>query len=226
MRSEAPALHERVLAVKRVLAVSAVALCLGCAPKEFRPPRGDQPHAVVKLRRTYVTGGGSNLHENASILTDDETTSGRVFGSTVDSSLAGAPRVDGVLVWPMPLQLTLDSDFFHYEQRQVQETYQVQVPYSATETYDCSSGYGATRTYQTCTRQTTQYRSESRTRSVTRTVEISDGACTAKTILIPAQGHVYLVDYTYHARGACEMTCVEQVALPGEGQFRTLPCPR
>lgn len=211
--------------MKRVLVVTTLALGVGCA-HEFRPPRGDQPHAVVKLRRTYVTGGGSNLHENASILTDDESTSGRVFGATVDSSLAGAPRVDGVLVWPMPLQLTVDNGFFHYEQRQVEESYQVQVPYSATESYDCSSGYGATRSYRTCTRQTTQYRSETRTRTVTRTVEVSDGACTAKTILIPAVGHVYLVDYTYHARGVCEMTCVEQVALPGEGQFRTLACPR
>lgn len=211
--------------MKRALA-SAIALTLACGPREFRPPTGDQPHAVVKLRRTYVTGGGSNLHENASILTDEESTSGRVFGTTVDSSLAGAARVDGVLVYPMPLQLTVDTAFFHYEQRQVQESYQVQIPYTTTESYDCSSGYGATRSYQTCTRQATQYRSETRTRTVTKTVEVGDGDCTAKTILIPTVGHVYLVDYKYHARGVCEMTCVEQVALPGEGQFRTLPCKR
>jgi hypothetical protein len=206
--------------------VALVALAVTGCVHTFQPPRGDQPHAVVKLRRTYLTGAGTGLHESASVLTDEESTTGPLFQSSVDSSLAGSPRVDGVLMYPVPFQLTVSSEFFHVESRQVQESYQEQVPYQTTESYDCSSGYGPTRTYQTCTRQVTQYRSETRYRTVTKLVEVSDGECQANTTARPAEGHVYLMDYVYRARGVCNLTCVEQEVAPGEGQFKTHPCPR
>lgn len=208
-----------------VTTLALLALC-GCGAHVYAPPRGDQPHAVVKIRRAYLTGGGTGLHEIGDLLTDDEDSTGRALQITVDSSLASSPRVDGLLVHPQPFQLTLQSEFFHTEERQVQESYQVSVPYQTTESYSCPSGYGSTMTYSTCTRMVTQYRSETRYRTVTKIVEISDGACGAKTTLRPEAGHVYLLDYVYHTRNNCELRCEEQVMAPGAGSYVARPCPR
>lgn len=198
---------------------------LGCV-HEYRPPTVEEPHAVVKLRRTYDALAGTRLAERADVDTKDEATSGRVLQTQVDATLGATPRIDGVLVHPGPLRLDVGSSFFHLENRQVQESYQVQVPYPTTESYDCSSGYGATRSYRTCTRMVTHYRSETRYRTVTRAVEVSDGECRAGVIFRPLAGRVYLVDYGYRGPGSCAITCVEQHVVAGDGQFESAPCAR
>lgn len=219
-------MQRRLQTLSAVALVAATLALQGCVVHAYRPPSVDDPHAVVKLRRTYDAVAGTGLTEHADVDTKDEDTSGRVFHQSADAAMGVTPRIDGVLVHPRPLRLDVASGFFHVEQKQVQETYTVQVPYQTTESYDCSSGYGTSRTYRTCTRMVTQYRSETRTRTVTRAVEVSDGACSAGVIFRPLAGRIYLVDYSYRGPGSCAITCVEQQILPGDGQFKSVPCTR
>jgi hypothetical protein len=101
----------------------------------------------------------------------------------------------------------------------VQESYTVQIPYQTTESYSCGS-YG---TYQTCSCTTTQYRSETRYRSVMQSVSISDGACGQAIPVYPVNGHTYLAELTYRSAGVCSLSCYEQTTRP-DGSFINLPC--
>lgn len=202
----------------RLGSVLTLALLLGACIPNYEAPTFAQPHATIKVRRTYDSGGGSTLRE---LMMVDEH---RVFSGDLPSRMAEAPLNNAALVHPIPATFELRSEFFHYEMRQVQESYYDSVPYTDFETYDCSTGFGATRTYNSCSRMVTRYRNELRYRWVNKLVEVSDGGCRAGTRFTPAIGGVYLLQYSYQEPMACSLSCFAQVSQP-DGTFQNSPCP-
>jgi hypothetical protein len=213
--------QQRVRAVRRasrtcgtLVAASAGLALAGCFPARYVPPTAQEPHAVLKFRRVYHTRAGTALRESV------ELGEANAYADAVSSELATAVRMDALLIHPQPAQLRFAVGFTHDETRLVTENYYEQVPYSGTESYSCGS-YPYMRT---CTRSTTQYRSEMRTRTVYRTYTISDGSCAGPMNLLPAAGHVYMAEVTYSAPSVCSLSCYEQLPLPG-GEFQNTPCP-
>lgn len=185
----------------------------GCMP-QYKPPTANDPHAVLKLRRTYDRISGPLLSER--LILEDTV----AFESNETSRLASSAKTDAILVHPRPTTLAAHSKFYHQETRRVQQTYYDTESYSDTESYNCGTG----TQYQTCTRNVTRQRSVPRTRWVDEVVQVSDGACSRSLSLAPVAGHVYLIQYTYQDQGACTLVCYEQRATP-EGGVSQAPCP-
>lgn len=190
-------------------------LASGCLPAPYRPPTAAQPHAILKLRRTYQTSGGTNLRELATLDTHP------ALGVTDASTSASAPRIDAILVHPRIAELGVSSTFFHTETRLVHESYQQQVSYSESESYSCGSG----TSYRTCTRLVTRYRNETRYRDVLRQVEVTDGACATALWVAPVVNASYLVEYEYIENNVCRLACFEQAPGAEPGTFQNRPCP-
>jgi hypothetical protein len=195
-----------------------VLLAVGCVPA-YEPPTADQPHGIVKLRRSYDKVAGQSLREL--VMIDDHSALREQLAATV----AETPRTDSLLVHPVPGMFRFSANFFHQEMRTVQESYTVYESRMESQSYDCSSGFGTNRTYRTCTRMVSKQHPVTKQRWVTKPVEVSDGTCSAELSLSPQERGVYLVQYTYRAHSVCELTCYEQIAGPG-GQFQNRPCPR
>ena len=160
-----------------VIGFAAVSLVVGCVPT-YKPPTANEPHAILKLRRTYEKSAGTQLSEV--VMIGDSA----AYRSVTDSRTAATPKNDAILVHPVPVDLAFQTQFSHQYTHMVQEQYNEQVPYQSTETYNC----GTPPSYQTCTRSVTQYRSESKTRWVNRTDTIVDGRCDVTLRLNPKQG--------------------------------------
>lgn len=206
-----------MMILKVAAALGTASLAAACIP-QYHPPTLAEPHATLKVRRTYDTAGGTTLRER--LLVDDHL----LFQGDVPVQLAQVPRIDASLVHPVPATFVMSSSFFHAEARQVMETYYVQESYSGTESYSCNSGSGANVSYRTCTRSVTRYRSVPRTRWVTKIVEVPDGACQAQSRFAPLPKRVYLLQYSYQEPSACSLSCFEQ--LPNaDGSFHTQACP-
>jgi hypothetical protein len=173
---------------------------------------------VLKVRRTYERVAGADLRE--AIDVDDH----RAYESVSPSGVAHAPLTSAILIHPIPATVHVTTRFFHSETRMVDETYTQQVPHYETESYDCSTGFGTTRSFRMCTRPTTRYTSETKHRTVSKAVEVPDGACEGAVRFAPADQHVYLVQYTYQDDGACHLSCVEQIPSGSAGEFRNEPC--
>lgn len=170
---------------------------VACVPA-YRPPRADQPHAVLKVRRVYEEHPGTNFRED--VLLDGR----RAFASGGRSIQAGAPRIDALLVHPEPVELAVEASFFHLELRLVSEIYYVQVPMTSMESYPCGGSH--------CSRMSTHFHEEMRTRWVHRWVEIVDGACSEYLEIAPAERDTLLVELTYRPGAVCELSCYQQVA--------------
>jgi hypothetical protein len=188
-----------------------------CIP-QYHPPTLAEPHASIKVRRTYDTAAGTHLREL--LLVDDH----RAFAAEVPSALAAAPRIDSSLVHPTPATFRMTSSFYHRELRTVQEPYYEQEPYSAYESYDCSSGYGSHAVHRSCSRSVTHYRSITRYRWVPKMVEVADAQCQAQTRFSPAPSRMYLLQYSFQEHGACTLSCFEQVPN-SDGTFQNSTCP-
>lgn len=212
VRRDVSVMNARALTAMMLVLSSASGL-LGCATR-YKPPTANQPHAILKLRRTYQTGGGTHVREQA------EIDGHHAFGALASSEAAGAARTDAILVHPTTAEVRVAAGFFHIEPRLVQETYTVQVPYTTTETYSCGTG----TSYQTCTRTVTRYRTETRYRTVMRNVEVSDGACGTELWLSPAVNGAYLLEYEYAEDTLCRLACFEQLPGPTPGTFENHPC--
>ena len=184
-----------------------------CIP-EYHPPTLAEPHAVVKIRRTYDTNAGVALHEQ--LLVDDHV----AFQAAVPSALARESRIDSSLVFPIPATFVMSSAFVHQESRTVTETYYEQESYSDSESYSCGSG----TLYRTCSRSVTRYRSVPRTRRVTKMVDITDAECRAVNRFAPAMNRVYLLQFNFQEHGACGLSCFEQVPN-SDGTFTNSTCP-
>ena len=190
-----------------------VAGAVGCATP-YRPPTTAQPHAIMKLRRTYQTSAGTHLHESVAVVGH------AAFEARDASQSAGAARTDAILVHPKTAEIRVSAGFSHTEMRTVQEAYTVQVPYTTTETYSCGSG----SSYRTCTRSATHYRSETRYRTVVRAVEVSDGACGASVWFSPAVNGAYILEYEYAQDTLCRLACFDQAPGAEPGTFENRPC--
>jgi len=195
-----------------ILGATGVTLGAGCVPA-YHPPRPEEPHAIVKLRRTYESGGGTTLREQ--VLVDGHG----AYDGVSPAALAGAARIDSILVWPIQASYAFRSLFFHTEMRYVNETYYEQVSSLESESYSCGSG----TSYRTCTRMVTRYHTEPRQRMVMKSVEVSDGACETGLHFSAMTNHVYLLQYTYQQPNACVLACFEQVPQ-SDGTFQNRPC--
>lgn len=97
-------------------------------------------------------------------------------------------------------------------------------PPTAADPQFSTCGFGTSA--HLCSQMVTQYRSETRYRTVTKRVDVTDGACSQALFLAPMNKGVYLVDFTYRDHQVCAVTCVEQVATDeGDGTFQNRPCP-
>jgi len=201
----------------RILAIVTVASLTACMPP-YRPPSADQPHAVLKLRRSYDQVAGAALSESVDVDEHD------ALRTSTYANVASAARTDSILVHPVPATFSFSSDFFHTEQQMVHESYQEAHTTYVTETYGCTSGFGTNQTYSTCTRTVPHTSYETKYRDVLRTVQVSDGSCSVALRFAPQDGHIYLLQYTYHRASICDLSCFEQI--PGEGgTFQNRPCP-
>ncbi|UQA57512.1 hypothetical protein [Polyangium aurulentum] len=192
-------------------------LAVGCYPPPYQSPSAYEPHAFVKLRRSYGATAGVSLRE--AIIIDDHM----AYDKVVPVQAARDARTAAVLVHPIPATIEVQSDFFHQEQRLVSESYTVRTPYTTTESYSCGSGFGRNASYRTCTRTVTHHRSETRWRTVFRPVHVSDAACKTAIRFRPRMNHIYQLDYAYQDRNVCSVSCVEQVPIDG-GKFSEKPC--
>lgn len=215
VRRAGPAL-QRDLPVLTAAFVGAV-LFTGCVP-QYQPPTASEPHAVLKLRRSYEKTPGQSLREQVEI---DEHSA---YDEVSAARLGSEALTDAVLMHPAPSTVRVATSFFHIETRRVLETYTEQVPQSYMESYDCSSGFGTNRSYRTCTRPGTRYESRTKTRWVTKSVPVDDGSCEQSVGLSATEGKVYLIQYTYRDRGVCSLSCFEQVPS-ADGTFTNQPCP-
>jgi hypothetical protein len=185
---------------------------VGCV-SHYQPPTAADPHAVLKFRRIYHSHPGTRLAEKVHVEEN------LAFESSVESQLAETPRIDATLLHPKPSVLRFDAGFAHDEMRNVQESYQVQTPYSTMDSYSC----GSYKSYQTCMRSVTQYRSETRYRMTYKSVEVSDGNCRTTLNLVALPGRTYLAELTYSGSQTCTLACYEQAA-DGKGGFSNKPC--
>lgn len=201
----------------RALGLVALGALGACIP-EYRPPTLSEPHATLKIRRTYDTLAGTTLNEM--MLVDDHS----LLRQRTAASLASTPLIDSALVFPVPATFVMSNDFSHQELRSVQETYYEQEMYMDNESYDCSSGYGTSASYRTCSRMVTRYRSVPRYRQVLKWVDVTDAACSASHRFAPAVGRVYLLQYNFQEHGACSLACFEQAPNP-DGTFTNSTCP-
>lgn len=191
-------------------------LAVACVPP-YKPPRLDQPHALLKLRRSYDTIAGSTLEEAVEI---DEH---RALQQSAASRLAQPARTDALLVHPVPSTVEVYARFLHLETQLVHESYQVSHTTYDYESYDCSSGFGATHVSRTCSRTVPHTHYETRYRDVWRQVPVTDGACSSSFRWAPRDGRVYLMQYTYHDQSVCSLSCYEQIPEEG-GSFKNVPC--
>ena len=186
----------------------------GCI-KRYAPPSAEQPHAVLKLRRTYASLSGTYLREQFIIQQEYN-----LFTNTTAARAAENALIDGVLIHPEPTEIQATSHFFHHEQRMVQESYQEQQPYMDTETYNC----GTAGAYRTCTRSVTRYRSVTKYRTVLKTVEVTDAGCSDTIAFQAGNGDTFLLEMTFQGHGSCTLSCFKQSPNP-DGTFSNAPCP-
>lgn len=197
----------------RLLVLAAAVGAAGCVPT-YRPPRMDQPHALIKLRRAYESVAGVRLAERVLVDGHSALAKGEI------AQVARTARTDAFLAHPIPSNFEVSSNFFHYEIRTVQESYQVPHTSYSMESYSC--GFGTS--VHTCTRSVSHTTYTTSYRMVTRQVEVSDGACGRELRFAPQDGKSYLLQYTYHAPDVCSLSCFEQVPR-GAGEFENRACP-
>ena len=84
--------------LSKTIVLVAGGLASGCV-RQYEPPRPDQPHAIVKVRRTYDRASGPNLRETIDI---GEFRAFEHSGAALD-----APSTDAILVHPGPASWTI-----------------------------------------------------------------------------------------------------------------------
>src|SRR5690349_15061055 len=119
---------------RRILLGLAASTCLSGCVAPYQPPTQAEPHATIKVRRTYGADAGTTLSERVEIGGHP------AFQTTTASADAKAPRVDVILAHPGVAEFRVRTSFFHQEMRMVSESYRVQTPYTTTESYNCGSG--------------------------------------------------------------------------------------
>ncbi|HJL16697.1 MAG TPA: hypothetical protein RMH99_13625 [Sandaracinaceae bacterium LLY-WYZ-13_1] len=178
---------------------------VGCAPAPYVPPGPDEPHARVTVRVVHHVREGPHLHHRTAL-------DGHEVPIERPDEVVGTPMVHTVRVRPGLARWRAGSRFYHTEQR-TETVYE-------TERYACGTeqaGYGSgsyTRT-RYCSRQVSRQR--------TRTITVTDGACSREIRHRPIVGQQYVLRFDYHEHGRCELRCLRQLPQPG-GRFHLEPC--
>jgi len=195
-------------------AIILVASCASACVPPYEPPRLDQPHAVIKLRRSYDQVAGARLQERVDIEGHAALRQVEIAG------VAATARTDALLAHPVPSTFEVSSNFYHVEQRLVTESYTVPHYHDHTESYSCGFGQFP----RTCSRPLTLTTYDTRYRTVLRSFEVSDGYCSSALRFWPRDGRAYLLQYTYRSHGVCSLSCFEQLPR-GNGEFEHRACP-
>ena len=188
-------------------------LLTGCVTL-YHPPGPEEAHGAIKIRRTYEKQAGASLNEVVLVDTN------QAYRKSRARVLASETLVDVVRVRPGTSEIIFQAGFSHPETKLVTETYTTQVPYSSTETYNC----GSSGEYRTCTRSTTRHRSETRTRTVNRLVQVSDGDCKKSVRFDVIDQGIYLLEFTYRDNRVCQLSCYQQLPGVNEGEFIQKAC--
>jgi hypothetical protein len=217
LRRTWPELLRKLPAVSIASRIALAALALGplggCV-QAYKPPTADQPHAVLKFRRTYETKAGETLSERMMI---DEYLA---FEASHPTRAVPVADTTAVLLHPAALTITVRATFSHMERKTVQENYTEQESYTDRESYSCGVG----TSFRTCYRTVTRYRTKHKTRWVTKNVPVVDGSCEPSFTIAPRVGGTYLAQFTYQDHNACSLSCFEQATL-GDGKFQQRACP-
>jgi hypothetical protein len=207
--------------LQRVILALTFALA-GCI-KPYQIPGPNEPHALLKLRRVYHAAPGS--HRSTRVLIGEEQLAGLQEYSRQEPALTSVTRIR-----PGAERVSVGSKFYHSELKWVTETYFVDVPYSDTETYTETTSFGCPSGQLTCTRTATRtvtkHRTEWKTRTVSKWVDVTDDYCERFSVQLFERSHVYLLQYTYAGLGRCLITCLEQVAADNPEGSTFQPCPR
>lgn len=178
----------------------------GC-PYTF--PKPNEPHAIVKIRRTYHQTRGEELREVA--LIDHHIALRR----EVYSRQASVPVTDAIRVHPRAAEWQWSGTFFHVEIRRVEERYTAIESCTKRENRLQPDG-----TYRFETVITTCY--VEKTRWVNKREEVRDGNCVHRFTLAPLVGHLYLLQLSYMGGNICNLVCLEQIRAGAALQL--MPC--
>lgn len=167
----------------------------GCVRRYEEPPLSE-PHALVKFRVIH--------HEPLPRTELSEAVRLNGYDIRLPEGLPTEPRLRSVRVRPLPAEYRFATEYFH--------TYTTMRTEYRTETYSCGSGPYT----QTCTRTVPV--------QVTENHHVTDAACETRIEHTPLAGAVYLVQYDFHGAGVCTASCYRQLVVPGERDFRLVPC--
>jgi hypothetical protein len=103
------AVPRRILGWQRWALWALLATSLTGCVLAYRPPKQEEPHAVLKVRRVYPRILGDRLNEVLLINGQRAFTSREVAGN------ASRPRTAAVLVTPGPQQISVAATFTHQE---------------------------------------------------------------------------------------------------------------
>jgi hypothetical protein len=184
-------------ALMRGTASALVALLfVGCRP-EYREPRFDEPHALVKVRLAYHAWPGPQLDQDVSI--DRRSVLTIPVPVVNGSGVVTRP----VMVSPGVAPWFFRSAFFHTFVVTRTETYMT------TDSYPCGTAMCSTSTPQT--------------RMVTDVVRVNDGTCETGMGLMVRPSESYIVQYDFFGDRRCSLHCYREITLP-DGAPGTAPC--
>ncbi len=201
----------RLPALSRAMGLGvALAFHAACGPPPiYQQPALDEPHAVLKVRVSYHATLPTTLEESM-------TLAGYTLPAPGPAELSPRHFVRAFRVQPGLQTLRIRTHFFHNETRSHVESYY------ETQRYACGttrSGYGSS------SYSTTQYcsRSMPRTRTVYRTVRVTDALCERQAPMDFPPQSVFFVEYDFYGHGQCSTRCMLQTP-DANGGFSFTPC--
>jgi hypothetical protein len=180
--------------------IALAGLTPGCLA-HYQPPRADEPHALVSVRRTYLTQPPfADETRWERILLD-----GAIWSNQVTRSQPEQLHAEDVRVRPGPLRIQVSTQFSHFEQRPVQQVVEV-------EDTDAQG------------RPARHKRSEIRT--VYAPVEVQDDRCDVEVAARFTPDREYLLQYEYRGYRHCQLSCLERALSGPLAAADPKPCER
>ena len=200
-RSSTPRAKLYGVSSPRFGACAALAWLLPACMAHYQPPRVDEPHALVSVRRTYLTQPPfADETRWERILLD-----GALWSNQVTRSQPEQLRPEDVRVRPGPLRIKISTQFSHFEQRPVQQVVEV----------DDTDAHG---------RPTRGKRSEIRT--IYAPVEVQDDRCDVEVEARFTPDREYLLEYEYRGFRHCQLFCLERTLSGPLAAADPRPCER
>lgn len=182
----------------------------GCA-HGYSPPRTDEPHARVKVRRSYGEEPAPFLSELVEV-NGHEVHAGRGIpvGTASDVELR---------VHPGATTVRIVGEFYRTETRMVRESYtEYENRYHQREQHNCG-GPGSIM----CTSEGVGQRPVTKYREVAREVDVPVANCDRDLQFEPEAGGAYLLEYHFAAAEQCAVRCFQR-SPADDGTFRMTPC--